>query len=345
MKDGRAGMKAVPASQQVTTLGLGHCPLVLGECVQGRLRDRGHFLITSPVNVFSWAEFTPDLSLGRVVVDPPERTKSLAAVTAYLTAAGYPASGVLKVFTPVRPGLGFGTSTADITASLRAAAAAWGEVVTPEVISGIATGIEPTDGSMYPGSVAFDHRRGLLLEHMGPLPPFYALVVCGEGEVDTVAFDHHRRDFQYSREDERELRIAWDMVRYAARKRDVSVLASAATISARINELLLPKPFFKEMHEFMELTGLEGLIVGHSGTLLAFLFDPHGPGFLEKLERTREFVVDLRPKSWLEISNIQLLEESRWGTPQQAAAWPAESGETPAAAAAEPSTEAARLRL
>jgi L-threonine kinase len=253
-----------------------------------------------------------------VVVDPPERTKSLAAVARYLTEAGHSASGVLKVFTPVRPGLGFGTSTADITASLRAAAAAWGESVTPEVISAIATGIEPTDGSMYPGSVVFDHRRGLLLECLGPLPRFYALVVYGEGEVDTVAFDAQRRDFQYSREDERELRMAWDMVRYAARQQDVSVLAHAATISARINEQLLPKPYFGEMHEFMERNGLDGLMIGHSGTLLAFLFDPHGPGFLEKLERTREFVVDLRPKRWLEISNSQLLAESRWGTEEHA---------------------------
>jgi len=304
----------------VTTLGIGHCPLVLGECVQGRLRERGHFLITSPVNIFSWAEFAPDPSLGRVVVDPPERTKSLAAVTCYLSQAGRPASGVLRVFTPVPPGLGFGTSTADITASLRAAAAAWGESVTPEVISAIATGIEPTDGSMYPGSVAFDHRRGLLLECLGLLPPFYSLVVRGDGEVDTVAFDAQRRDFEYSREDERELQMAWDMVRYAARKQDVSILASAATISARINEQLLPKPYFGPMYEFMERTGIEGLIVGHSGTLLAFLFDPHGPGFLEKLERARSFVADLRPQSWLEISNSQLLAESRWGTPQPAPA-------------------------
>jgi uncharacterized protein involved in propanediol utilization len=314
-------MKQERPKESVTTLGLGHCPLVLGECVQGRLRDRGHFLITSPVNTFSWAEYAPDPALGRVVVDPPERIKSLAAVTKYLAAAGHPASGTLKVFTPVRPGLGFGTSTADITASIRAAAAAWGEVATPEVISAIATGIEPTDGSMYPGSVAFDHRRGLLHECLGSLPLFYALVICGEGEVDTVAFDDRRKDFHYSREDERELRMAWDMVRYAARKQDVSVLASAATISARINEQLLPKAYFKEMYEWMERTGLEGLIVGHSGTLLAFLFDPHGPCFLEKLEQTREFVVDLSPKSWLEISNSQLLEESRWGTGRFAESW------------------------
>jgi uncharacterized protein involved in propanediol utilization len=297
-----------------TTAGLGSCPLVLGECVQGRLSDRGYFLITAPVNTFSWAEYVPDPALGRVIVDPPQRTKSLAAVTRYLSFSGYPASGVLRVFTPVRPGLGFGTSTADITASIRAAAAAWGEIATPDAISAIATGIEPTDGSMYPGSVAFDHRRGVLLECLGSLPLFYALVICGEGEVDTVAFDARRKDFRYSRQDEQELRTAWDMVRYATRKQDLSILASASTISARINEQILPKPYFREMYEFMERSGLEGLIVGHSGTLLAFLFDPNGPGFLNKLERTREFAAALHPRSWIEVSNGQLLRESLWAT-------------------------------
>jgi len=35
--------------------GVGRCPLVLGECVQGRLEDGLHFLITSPIELFSSA--------------------------------------------------------------------------------------------------------------------------------------------------------------------------------------------------------------------------------------------------------------------------------------------------
>jgi len=300
------------ADDEAPSAGLGSCPLVLGECVQGRLSDLRHFLITTPVNSFSWAEFSPDPSLAEVAVEPPARSKSQTAVSRYLSAAGHPAGGRLRVFTPIQPGLGFGTSTADITASVRAAAAAWGELAAPEAIAAIAVGIEPADGSMYSGSVVFDHRRGELLECLGSLPAFYALVVCGEGEVDTVAFDAYRKDFRYSREDERDLRMAWAMVRYAARERDVSILGSAATISARINEQLLPKPYFKEMHEFMELAGLEGLIAGHSGTLLAFVLDPAGPGFMGKLDQARAFVDDLRPRRRLEMSNSELSRETRW---------------------------------
>jgi uncharacterized protein involved in propanediol utilization len=314
-----AAMQCTTRDAMLST-GLGSCPLVLGECVQGRLGDQRHFLITSPVNAFSWAEFTPELSLRDVVVDPPGRTKAQKAVKSYLSGARHPCGGRLKVFTPMQPGLGFGTSTADLTASVRAAAAAWGEVVPPADISRIAIGLEPTDGSMYRGSVAYNHRRGLLLEALGNLPEFYALVVCGEGEVDTEAFDARRKDFCYSRKDEALLRTAWDMVRYAVRHQDLAVLGSASTISARINEQLLVKPYFREMHEFMEQAGLSGLIAGHSGTLLAFLLDPHEPGFDKKLERTREFADSLRPRLWLETSNNQLPQEMRWSTGQIAGA-------------------------
>ncbi len=299
--------------RQAPCAGLGSCPLVLGECVQGRA-DAQPFLITSPIDAFSWAEFMPDLALQEVRVTPPSRTKARRAVSRYLAVAGHHPGGRLALTTPLPPGLGFGTSTADITAAIRAAAAAWGETVSPSAIAAIAIDIEPADGSMFPGSVAFDHCGGELLERLGPLPPFHAVVVCGQGEVDTVSYDLYRKDFRYQEDDERQLRLAWDMVRHAVRRQNLSLLGSAATISARINEQLLPKPYFAAMHEFMEAIGLEGLMAGHSGTLLAFLLDPHAPGFLEQLGETRSFVDELCPARRLEIGNRELCRELDWST-------------------------------
>ena len=109
-----------------------------------------------------------------------------------------------------------------------------------------------------------------------------------------------------------------DMVRFAVRRQDLPVLAEATTISARINEQLLPKPFFREMQEFAERTGIEGLMAAHSGTFLAFLLDPIGAAFLAKLDRARRFVEDLAPAGSMEVSNGQLLRETRWRTPPAA---------------------------
>jgi uncharacterized protein involved in propanediol utilization len=288
----------------VPCTGRGSCPLVLGECVQGRLRGGPHFLITAPIHLFSQARFEPDPTLDHVVVDPPERTKSRLAVERYLALEGLPCGGVLHVHTPLEPAHGFGTSTADISASLRAAAAAWGRTVSPETISHIAVGIEPTDGSMYDGSVAYAHRTGALLEELGRLPPFEALVACVGNGVDTIVFDAYRKDFQYPARDEDRLFAAWAMVRRANRQQDVELLARACTLSARINEQLLPKPLFAEMIRYAELGGAEGLMVAHSGTLQALVLDPSRPDHARRKEQAARFMASLTPGCWFEVCSF-----------------------------------------
>jgi L-threonine kinase len=311
MRERVASAHAAAVAESVPTLGMGCCPLVVGECVQGRMASGRHFLITSPIGLFSWAEFAFDPSLRRLTVEPADRTKSLAAVARYLAAEGLPGSGRLTILTPLDPGQGFGTSTADIAAALRAAAASIGRRISPEAIASIAIEIEPSDGSMFPGCVAFAHREGLLLETLGSLPPFEAAVACTGGTVDTVAFDERRRDFRYTERDTQALLRAWEMMRFANVNRDVSLMARATTISASINEQLLPKPLFREMLEFSEITGVDGLMAAHSGTAIALILDPLRPGFRERVVQTHDFLASLGLPVWFRISNEIVCQEVR----------------------------------
>ncbi|MFI5105061.1 MAG: hypothetical protein ACHP79_09085, partial [Terriglobales bacterium] len=48
-----------PTSENIETVGMGHCPLVLGECVQGQTSERRHFLITAPIGLV----LTPSVSM------------------------------------------------------------------------------------------------------------------------------------------------------------------------------------------------------------------------------------------------------------------------------------------
>jgi uncharacterized protein involved in propanediol utilization len=300
-----AGAAAAP------TTGHGSCPLVLGEAVQGRLYHGPHFLITAPIQRSSWASFEPDPHAG-LVVEPADRTKSLAAVSRYLAGEGLPMGGRLRISTPLQPAQGFGTSTADIAASLRAAAAAWGRTVSPEAISRFAADLEPTDGSMYDGSVAYAHRIGALLERLGSPPPFEALVVCvGEG-VDTVAFDNFRKDFQYPLRDQDRLFAAWAMVRQANRRQRVGLLGRACTISARVNQQLLPKPLFAQLARYAELGGAEGVVVAHTGTIQALMLDPARPDHGLRKARAYAFLESLAPGCAFEV-------ESRHAAPPRAA--------------------------
>lgn len=285
--------------------GLGACPLVLGECVQGRLPNGRHFLITAPIGLFSWAAFVPDPLDGVLRVEPTVASKSARAARRWLEAEGLPAGGRLRVVTPVRHSQGFGTSTADIVASVRAAAGAWGRMVTPDALARLAAEIEPTDGSMYAECVAFAHREGVLLEALGQLPEFEVLVLMPTGAVDTVAFDLLRRDFRYGADDLARLSAAWDMVRRANQRRDVALLGQATTLSARINERLLPKPAFAEIERYVSSGGAEGVIVAHSGTFMALLFDPARSTHSRRLAAAGRFLDGLNVAPWMRLSSLQ----------------------------------------
>lgn len=284
--------------------GFGCAPLVLGECVQGRLDDGLDFLITAPLALHSRARFQPGNADGRVEVRPATCTKSQHAVKQWLHERGLPERGRLELHTPLPASHGFGTSSADITASLRAVADAYGQTVTPEEISRIAISIEPTDGSMYADAVAYAHRQGRLLERLGTSPGFVALTICDKNGIDTLEFDRRRgAGFAYDAWEIRDLRRAWEMVREANRSGSLALLGQACLISARINERFLPKPHFAEMHQLVEEGLGEGLITAHSGTALALLLDPNRPDHQEQCEEAMLRLDRISDKNCLRLSN------------------------------------------
>jgi L-threonine kinase len=301
---------AVSESRQLSFFGLegisrgvGSCPLVLGECVQGRVRSGPHFLITSPISLRSEAEFIADQDADGLSVEPEHCTKSLTAVQQYLSRQSLPLRGVLRVFTGAQSALGFGTSTADIAASIRAAAGAWDRRVSPEMISSIASHLEPTDGSMYPGSVAYAHREGRLLERLGSLPRFRALVTLNGESVDTVSFDARRVHYRYCAADEQRLRMAWRMVRTAIRTKNLQLMAEAGMVSAEINQQLLPKPLFDNIRDEVMQLGAEGVMIAHSGSLLSVVLDPAKADYPETRGRIGSFLEEVPGTSWFELSN------------------------------------------
>ncbi len=290
-----------PARGQSFRRGEGACPLVLGECVQGQLADGTHFLITLPIDVCSHAEFEVDASCTQTFVEPASCAKALLASQRYLEQQGLPQGGHLRLHTPVRPGLGFGTSTADIAAGLRATAAAWGRQISPDEISRLCIAIEPTDGSMYEGSVAYAHREGRVLERFGRLPDFVALVVVDGDSVDTVAFDERRRHFHYHPSEQEDLHRAWQLVRDAARRQDLRLMAQATQLSAGINQRLLPNPWFAELSELGRELGACGVTVAHSGSLAALLLDPSATDFEHSRQQLRTRLEHLAPGGWIEV--------------------------------------------
>ncbi len=243
-------------------------PGTAGELVQGWI-DGVHFHVTAPINRYAAATFT---SNGNALRAPANRPKSARALRLFFKYAGQASQGSLTIQSQLAMGQGLGSSTADIAGACFAAAAELGIPVTPETVARIALEVEPTDGTLFPGIVAFDHRQGRWLEPLGEPPPLaVALLDCG-GSVDTIAFNEVDRTGQL-RANEPLAREALAGVRAGIRESDPVLIGQAATLSARAHQLILPKAGLEAVIATGSEAGAVGVCVAHSGTAVGVLFD------------------------------------------------------------------------
>ncbi|GIW12052.1 MAG: GHMP kinase [Dehalococcoidia bacterium] len=228
-----------------------------------------HLHVSAPIDRFAQAAFLP---LPLPLSGPPDRPKALAAVARLLEEQGLPRQGRLWIWSSLPRGKGLGSSTADIGAALFATATAHGVVLSSLAAARLALRVEPTDGSLFPGLVVFDHREGRWLELLGPPPPVACVVLDPGGTVDTLAFNA-RDQRAHLRANEPLIREALAMVRAACREGDVTLLGAAATLSAQAHQAVLEKPLLPLALARAREAGAAGVAVAHSGTVIVALFD------------------------------------------------------------------------
>lgn len=135
--------------------------------------------------------------------------------------------------------------------------------------------IEPTDGVLYPGIVAFHHRSVRLRAVLGPLPAMTVVGVDEGGAVDTVDFNRIPKPFTVA--DRHEYARLLDRLADAIRSRDLTEVGRIATRSALMNQPLRHKWSLDRMREICREVGGLGIAVGHSGTTLGVLLDATDP--------------------------------------------------------------------
>ncbi|MGH3855807.1 MAG: GHMP kinase, partial [Pseudonocardiaceae bacterium] len=151
--------------------------------------------------------------------------------------------GHVEITSDVPRGLGLGSSTSDVTATIRAVADCLGAAPTAEEVARLAVLAEGAcDSIMIEGRVVlFAHHEGTVLETLGPRLPPMVVVGCDTdpgGVVDTLGHPPARyNDWEIG---------AFSVLRAALRRAvtawDVPLLARVATVSARINQRFLFKP-------------------------------------------------------------------------------------------------------
>lgn len=275
------------------TAGTGHAPCHHGELLQGVFLDpagrtrRG--LVTLPMaGPGSRATFRRR-SGEPLTVSPAGRTKALRAAAlavdecARLT--GRPADGgVLRLDSGVPVGLGMGSSTSDVLATVRAVAASYGVVLAPETIARLAVRAEQACDPLMLGGrpLLFAQREGHVLEELGATLPPMVVVGCLTGDggpVDTLGL---ARDGEA---DVRAFERLRGLLRRAIADADVGLLGRVSTHSARHNQRLLPKAEFPVLERVAERTGAAGVQVAHSGNVAGLLFDARSAGLARDLRR------------------------------------------------------------
>jgi uncharacterized protein involved in propanediol utilization len=250
-----------------------------GELLQGVFEDddgrlhRG--LVTLPLTSHeSTVTFWPRQD-GGIRTRPGNRTKAARAAELTLRHLGLDhRGGDLTIESAILIGHGFGSSTADVTATIRAVAASAGTTLRQSTVARLAVEAEgASDAIAYQDqAILFAHREGRPIEHFGgEFPPLIVVGFRGADQqpVDTLGMQRAR----YGGEEIEMFRALRGLACRSVRLQDPMLLGRVATVSARISQRHLPKPGFDTVLALSQWFGACGVQVAHSGTLIGILLD------------------------------------------------------------------------
>ena len=284
-------------------IGYGKSFSSFGEIVQGRLTNGEDFLVTLPIDLWSTCELICKPIKGPLVIECDfEKSRSLL----YNIVEELGIKDCLHiecVFTRNIPiGKGLSSSTADMLAALRAIQEVFGLLIKESFISRLFATIEPHDGVHYNSSVAYNHRKGILLSNYEYIPKYVIIAVDNGGAVDTIQYNQEIIFSELQKEafDQLyiDLQIAFDQ------KNDL-LIAKCATRSAHLyserSSSLFVRASLAEIANFSAI----GMVVAHSGTCVGFLY-PDDISFAE-IERLIGYIKSIFNKQVFVVRTLNLL--------------------------------------
>jgi uncharacterized protein involved in propanediol utilization len=274
--------------------GTGSAPAHHGEILQGIFHDSMGQLRRALVTLQypereSRAFFYPSDALSDIKCPPgiPKACRAASLCMAEFATERSPATGgCIEIESTIPRGVGMGSSTADVTAVIRAIADFYGATPPAERICRLAVQAEcASDPIMINDRVVlFAQRDGVVLETLGRSLPPMIVVGCdtdpGAGGVDTVALAPAR----YSPADIDSFRFLRAELRTAVVTGDVVRLGQVATVSALISQRFLRKPALEFLLDVSRSCGGCGVQVAHSGTVAGVILDPRRQGVTSSVD-------------------------------------------------------------
>ncbi len=266
-------------------VGYGKSFASFGEIAQGRLSTGDDFLCTMPVDLWSTCHLDCTPIHGPLVVEC-DMAKSRDMVSLALESLGITKGFHISIeFTRNIPiGKGLSSSTADMLAALRATQEVFGFLLKETFISGLMSMIEPHDALHYNSSVAYNHRKGVLLRDFGHIPQWSIVIADQGGEVDTVNYNK-KVSFEPDHLGQYDVLLQRLIAAFAVRHdREI---ARCASESARLHVAMTGNPFLADALNLEADLGAMGTIATHSGTCAGFLFPPQTlPAEIDRIAAT-----------------------------------------------------------
>lgn len=249
--------------------GRGTAPGTCGEFAQGILSDGTPFHVTCPINKSSTVVASLRDSQDLAIFGLGEHHSKLELAirhTAELLDLGT-VEVTIRHWSDLDIGKGMGSSTADVLAGVRAVAEAVGESLSPEVEGRVAAMVESSDGSMYPGIAAVNHKTCELVEAWDWYPEFVIVMLVPNNSVDTASIPFHGQERMAEEYDD-----LLGKMNSAVQSRSIADFAEQSTRSAVMNDQFLLNPYSRNLRSRLAEFGALGLNVGHTGTVCGLLF-------------------------------------------------------------------------
>lgn len=278
------GLTASPTRTPLsgTGLAIGRAGRHHGEIIQGlwwpqseAYSDPVPCLVTLPMpDAGSEAHFR--LAPGRQIeVHPAGKVKAARAARLALDALGATATGgVLRLHSPIPTGLGMGSSTSDVLATLRAVCLACGTQADAALLAELAVRAEvASDPLMFDSIVLFAQREGRVLEHWGHWIPEFLLL-----SIDTDPRSGGRNTLRVPLPHGEAMRADYtalvQQARAAFQAHDAGAIAAVATRSAELHQIIAPMRRFNSLCALAAAADALGVQISHSGTIAGMLFHP-----------------------------------------------------------------------
>lgn len=269
-----------------------------GEFVQGYWQQQP-VLITCPINWYTTVCIED--TLPQQLICGEKAKKAIDKTLAYIQEPLFPFT--LTVSSEIPQEKGMASSSADISAVIIAVAAAFHKTLTPQEIAYIAVSIEPTDGVFFPGIVAMNYRTGQLLHTYETVPSMQLVMFDTGGSMNTA--DYHRQYDDKERQYGRQAAVACE---YLIKNDTPAAFGRAAAYSALLHQHVYYRPEVPVLQHIGQAYKSCGIVIGHSGTVMALLFSEEAG---EKLD-TISLISSVQQHTNLSVLGTAVLISGGW---------------------------------